>query len=82
MRQGAEIHPLATGVSAEPASTKGSSPSETRGNFDSLWEKLQQQHQLEASAAASTGSPPDQHVPASASAAPSAADFWKKLQKQ
>ncbi|BDA46451.1 5'-3' exoribonuclease 1 [Coccomyxa sp. Obi] len=70
------------GVSAgTAAATKGSSPSEARGNFDSLWEKLQQQHQLEASAAANTGSPPGQRVPASAPAAPSEADFWKKLQK-
>ena len=65
---------------------KGSSPSEVRGNFDSLWEKLQQQHQLEASTAANAGSLPGQHVPASApqaaSGAPSEADFWKKLQKQ
>ena len=74
--------PWGTGGSPKAAAApeKKCSPSDGRGSFDSLWEKLQQQHQKEASAGTNASSPPMQQLPGSTPAAASEADFWKKLQ--
>ncbi len=72
-----------TGASPEAAAAqKQGSPLEGRASFDSLWEKLQQQHLEEASAGANLSSPPAQQLPGRTPAATSEADFWKKLQGQ
>lgn len=54
-------------VAGGPAAAAGT-PSEARGSFDNLWQKLQQQHKAEASAGAGMSGQPAQATPGTAPA--------------